>query len=273
MSIIRNDEQIKVGETTGLVSGSSFFLFDGTLGRPDYRGFNIVITEISGRGILITGVDFSYSSITGRFDLLQNGDVFPEDTYYNVHFEPDNSISVVPPSSIIDISFFILDINIPNTDEEPIIERINGFMSKYERICLEGLLGYNLYKVFLTEFSERMTNILYGVEYEDSYGKTKKWKGLVHDTNISLIAYYVYYFIQETSATQTTGMTTYIPKLKEGISVSPQDKMVSAWNKYSKEASELLSFLKNNISVYPEFNDNIFCLALKNSQRINIFGI
>ncbi|MEO7520390.1 MAG: hypothetical protein ABIW79_01110, partial [Gemmatimonas sp.] len=95
----RKDEQIKVGTTVGFVTGATSFTFDGTGGKPDYIGWEIVPSELTGRGILVRGLDYSWDKTVGTFTLLQAGDVFPEFLYYNIHFEPQinpigNSVAV-----------------------------------------------------------------------------------------------------------------------------------------------------------------------------------
>lgn len=176
-------------------------------------------------------------------------------------------------SLLINQSFFIRDLNLPNTGDAKILERITSFITKYEPECLKTILSYELYKAFQTEDSQRMTDLKSGVEYYDSCGKLKKWQGLVHDTDESLIAAYIYYHIQEASATQTTGVSTKVSKSEAATSVSPMDKMINAWNYYSSEVEDLLSFLWNKRSVYTEISiDHIYCVAAL-SRRINYFGI
>lgn len=86
--LVRDDEQPQVDVTTGFVSGTNTFTFDGTGGKPDYTGWEIVPSELNGRGILVRGVDYSWDKTTGIFLLLISGDVFSNGTYYNIHFEP-----------------------------------------------------------------------------------------------------------------------------------------------------------------------------------------
>jgi hypothetical protein len=271
--IVRNDEQVQVGTTVGLVAGSSSFTFDGSsVGVPDYRGYEIVISEISGRGVLIRGVDYSWNSSTGIFTLLQVGDIFQPNTFYNVHFEIQGGLllySIVAyGKSIIDESFFIRDITIPNTSNEAVLERLTLFIEKYEPECLKKIFGYKLYKLLKSEVSQRMTDIIFGTEYTDTYGNLCSWQGLVHDVNISLIANYVYFFFQEASATQTTGVSTSISKTESGTSVSPYFKMQSAWNFFSKEVNDLIYFLRSQSDVYPEISDWQFSKALEFSRPI-----
>lgn len=88
---------------------------------------------------------------------------------------------------IINASYFVGEINIPNTDSGPILERVNFFIQKYEPEFLTDLLGYPLYKAFITGISvvppavpaSRFTDIIFGAEYTDRNGIPRKWKGLV----------------------------------------------------------------------------------------------
>lgn len=177
--------------------------------------------------------------------------------------------------NLINTSFFVRDINLVNVTDAKILERINSFITKYEPQCLLNILGYPLYKLFGTESSVRMTSILSGQEYTCN-GEVCKWRGLVHDTDQSLIAYYIYFFFQEASATQTTGVSTAVKKTEAGVSVSPADKMVNAWNNFSSETYELISFLWNyqisSLRVYPEFSSTQFWVSKEYARPINIFG-
>lgn len=281
---VRNDEQIKVGTTTGLVAGASSFTFDGTSGKPDYRYYQIVPTELSGRGLLALGVDYSWNYTTGVFTLLHSGDVFNIDKIYNIHFQPVEPPASLSPASLINSSFFIRNLNIPNIetpvspDTNKVLQRLISFIAKYEPECLQKILGYPLYKLFLTESSARMTELLYGAEYLDECGITQKWQGLVHDTDISLIANYIYFYYQEASASQTTGVNTSVIKGSQSVLVSPQDKMINAWNFFSSETKSMISFLwmKKDINderVYPEFTAHQYLITKRLSTPINFMGI
>lgn len=93
--------------------------------------------------------------------------------------------------SFTNASYFIGDLNIPNTDETAILSRINWTIQKYEPIFFEKLLGYPLYKAFIAGMSvvapavpeQRYLNILYGCEYTNLRGYLAKWKGLIETNN------------------------------------------------------------------------------------------
>lgn len=86
--LVRDDEQIKVDTTTGFDAGLSTVTFDGTGGKPNYIGWNIVPSELTGRGILVRGLDYSWDSTTGIIVWLQAGDVLQTGVWYNIHFDP-----------------------------------------------------------------------------------------------------------------------------------------------------------------------------------------
>lgn len=117
--LTRNDEQPQVDVTPGLVSGATSFTFDGTAGKPDYIGWEIVPSEIGGRGILVRGIDYSWDKVTGTFNLLIAGDQFNNGAYFNIHFEPiqntagnsyptvtDFVINFITASTVLDDTYF-----------------------------------------------------------------------------------------------------------------------------------------------------------------------
>lgn len=278
--LVRNDQQIQVGITPGLVSGSTSFTFDGTFGKEDYRGYEIVISEYSGRSPMIKGVDYSWDYMTGLFNLLLSGDSLQYLQYYNVHFQ--NAIpgsSPASPSSLIDYSYFIRNITIPNIDPAKptnavTLDRLISFIQKYEPECLRNILGYALYKAMVIETSQRVSDLIYGADYIDYQNVSRRWRGLIQpNEKISLIANYIYYFYQEAAATQTSGVNTNIPKGEASVAVSPADKMLNAWQFFHEETSELIYFLWNqnrpySLAVYPEFTEQQRYYT-QNFSRIN----
>lgn len=89
--------------------------------------------------------------------------------------------------SFIDTSYFVAELNIPNSGDTAVAERIQWFINKYEPLFLQKLMGYPLYKAFVSGMnvalpstpSQRLLNILYGTEYIDFNGLPQKWKGLI----------------------------------------------------------------------------------------------
>lgn len=281
----RNDEQIKVGTTSGLVAGETSFLFDGTLGTPDYRGYQIVISEYQGRQPMIRGLDYSWNFVTGLFTLLQAGDIFANLQWYTVSFQTAYPpAATVVPGSIIDASYFIREINIPNIlpstngKNASMIETLNSFIQKWEPKCLKLVLGYDLYQVVLSEESQRVTDLIYGKSYVDSLSNNRNWQGLVQpDIKESLITNYIYYYFKQSTATQTTGKNTVVPKGEASTEVSPKDKMIAAWNYFSSEVSDLQEFIVNSNAttpyIYPEYTVEQYCYVKRVTRRNNFLGI
>lgn len=86
--------------------------------------------------------------------------------------------------SLIDATYFVGELNIPNTGQAEIAEQVTWFINKYEPIFLQKLFGYPLYKSFVASMNtpapeQRFLDILYGKEYTDYQGRIQKWKGLV----------------------------------------------------------------------------------------------
>lgn len=175
---------------------------------------------------------------------------------------------------IVNKSFFVRDISIPNTNTTAITEKIDSYIAKYEPDCLLNILGYPLFKLFGSESSQRMTDLLNGAEYTDERGELQKWQGLKHDTDISLIANYIYFFIKQNDASHTTGTSTAVQKSEAGFNVSPIEKMCSAWEFFSSETQSMISFLwnkkdGNKVRVYPEFTSYQYKKTKDFSEPIN----
>lgn len=100
----RDDEQIIVDLTSGFTAGLNTVTFDGTAGKPNYIGWTIVPSELTGRGILALGLDYSWVPSTGVFTLLQAGDILQTGTYYNIHFDPNVQTAGGSPPSVIDFT-------------------------------------------------------------------------------------------------------------------------------------------------------------------------
>lgn len=111
--ICRDDEQIQVDAAlSGLVAGANTATFDGTGGVPDYRGWSIVASELTGRGIMVkTYLDYSWDSVTGVFTLLQAGDVFSSGTWYNIHFNCQSTSAGNSVPTIFDFGIRVINAN------------------------------------------------------------------------------------------------------------------------------------------------------------------
>lgn len=106
--IFRPEEQIRVGQTTGLIAGTRTFTFDGTGGKPDWRNWDISPEVYSGVGTLIRGTDYSWDIIAGTFNLLPAGLTFDSGQYYTVEFQPQSTGGVNPAPTVFDFSLRVI---------------------------------------------------------------------------------------------------------------------------------------------------------------------
>lgn len=184
-------------------------------------------------------------------------------------------------ASLIDESFFRGEINIPNSTNPAILERINWFIQKYEPLCLGQILGYNLHTAFIAGLASvpqnpLMVKIKDGTVYTTNYNRDYKWIGLVDSTlKQSLIANFVYFYYMKDDTSKTTNLGTNIPKQELAVSVSPAEKMIRAWNEFSKQARELRDYLNANSvkASYPTYNFYDYCNTTFYTRPINSFDI
>jgi hypothetical protein len=86
--------------------------------------------------------------------------------------------------SLIDRTYFVGELNIPNTSQVAIGSAVDLFIEEYEDRFLSEVLGYTLYKALkaglqIVPVAQKWTDLIEGVEYIDLASKTRKWKGLV----------------------------------------------------------------------------------------------
>lgn len=86
--------------------------------------------------------------------------------------------------SLIDRTYFVAELNIPNTSQVAIGSAVDLFIEQYEEKLLNEVLGYTLNKAFKAGLQEvpvaqKWTDLIEGVEYTDLTNKTRKWEGLV----------------------------------------------------------------------------------------------
>jgi len=181
--------------------------------------------------------------------------------------------------SLINTSFFVGNLQIPNATESSVASVIVFYINKFEPEFLQNLLGYPLYKEFIANPSaDRFKNIINGCEFTDFQGYTAKWKGLIEvlvpdptppsTTPIgqkqSIIANYVYFRYRQRNETQFTGIGEVKMKASEGSeSVSPRKKMAFIWNEIHYNVKVLMQFFEMNQATYPEWTTNDEMKALR----------
>lgn len=85
--------------------------------------------------------------------------------------------------SLINHTFFVGEINIPNTNKPEVVEALSLFINKYEEKFLTELLGYELYKNFMaglkmSPIEQVWLSLLFGTDYTYN-SRIGRWKGLI----------------------------------------------------------------------------------------------
>lgn len=182
--------------------------------------------------------------------------------------------------ALIDASYFVGELNIPNTSKPGVSERLTHFIAKREEELLRSLLGVELHEAYkagiaVAEPDQKWKDLRDGKVY-DGYGIMYKWMGLrVAATKESLIANYVYYWWMRDKTTITTEVGEVdVEADKSTAKSNSKAKQCRAWNEMVKWNRELVKFLDVNRATYPEW-DRASCLQDRYNllKSINVLGI
>lgn len=177
----------------------------------------------------------------------------------------------------IDYSYFNGLINIPNADKAEVQQKINTLVADIQPHILSNLLGYELYKAYLTDTalaspSQRFIDLRDGAEFTYC-GRLYKWKGLfraVGNKKYSLIANYIFFHYINNHITITTGVGEAKSNIDNASWADSNNKAILAYNMFVNEAQELYLFLEAKYAVYPEWN---YTYSVEAKRQINSLGI
>lgn len=177
-------------------------------------------------------------------------------------------------ATLVDPTYFILNINLPQATTSEGETLIQKFIDKYEDVFLDKALGYSLAKAYRTGIAagtpeQKWKDIRDGAEY--SYGElTDRWMGLRDSTKkISPIANYVYFMFMKDKATDNTLVGVSKPKQSNATREDGETKMKDAWNEMVKWMRGLREFLYVNQSVYTEWSNH----RSEIYHTINVWGL
>lgn len=177
---------------------------------------------------------------------------------------------------LIDRTYFIGEINLPNTNQLAVQEILDFLISKREPELLTQLFGYEMFKAFTAGLTEdpvpqRWVDLRDGVDYQDG-DVLRHWMGLVAidgEPKESLIANYVYYWFTRKEATQTSGVGEVATKTENSVRVSPIAKQVRAWNEMIDWIAELFNYLQVKQDEFPEWKPDSKCVW----DYVNAFNV
>lgn len=185
---------------------------------------------------------------------------------------------------LIDRTYFVGELNIPNTSQASIGSLVDLFITKYEKEFLEEVLGYSLYKAFkegweVVSPGQKWIDLVEGVEYVSTDGKTKFWRGLDAaisgsiSFDVSPVANYVYYWYMRNNHTQTASTGETKGKHENAEWANTAVKLTRAWNEMSECICELVDYLDAKKDDYPQWADqDVWCMRRK-FRPINEFNI
>lgn len=117
---------------------------------------------------------------------------------------------------------------------------LTTFIDEYERDYLVKALGYSIFKLLKEELpindnsDQKWKDLVNGKEYTKE-GVLLYWKGLLfteNQTQISPIAFYIWYHFLENGLSNYTGTGLKSEKTKNASKANPAYKAVKAWNKF-----------------------------------------
>jgi hypothetical protein len=178
---------------------------------------------------------------------------------------------------IVDETFFVGEINIPNTSKPEIKNSLTIFIEKYESELLTDLLGKELFNLVEdARGDDRIYVLILGTDKYTVDGLVGSWRGLnysygsgVTGQTYSLIAYYIYWWWMKDKQIWGSGVGTSRVKPQNAEVMPIYMKLITAWNKFSEETLELYNFLSANQSIYPEWCSN----SIWAYTKINDFDI
>jgi len=177
--------------------------------------------------------------------------------------------------SLIDITYFVRDINIPNSSAPA--NNLLAAIKRYEPEILEFLLGYSLAKLvtaYTSGSDQRIKDIVEGKEYSQG-AYTVNWNGLKNTELVSILAYYTYieYLKDKTLSFQSVGVIESM--VENGVNVGPSVliqraalslRQLAGYYGQDVYAPSLFNFLRAHESDYPE-------LIWKEYKPVNALGI
>jgi len=142
--------------------------------------------------------------------------------------------------SFIDSTYFVGEINIPNTTANA--TSLSQAITQYEKEILIQLLGYKLYALLMADcngtggvpVTQKYIDLVNGATFEHSFAgveTTLKWEGLKNTAKLSLIAYYTFYKYVERDVTHLSGTGTILTPSGKGSRASSVNKLCNAWER------------------------------------------
>lgn len=182
--------------------------------------------------------------------------------------------------SFITPLYFTGEINLTNLNQAAVLNRLTGFINKYEREFLTIVLGYPLDEQFTAGYANPATadqkwkDLAEGKVYTKVDGKQVRYRGLINSTDKeSPIANYIYYWERRDAHTKTTTAGEQKNKVENSDNSDPSDKMARAYYEMVKQVYALYDFLEANVTVYMPPKTRYDVINCELGRSANAFGI
>jgi hypothetical protein len=167
---------------------------------------------------------------------------------------------------LIDKSYFVGDINIPDTGNAKVLERLNFFIGKHEPEFLKQVLGYSLWKAYTAGIAvtptpaQKWLDLRDGVEYTvgDVVYFYSGLRTVVMPANSpapavykSPIANYIYYWWKRSD----TKAKPDDAEQQQAFFNERNQSMIRAWNEMAEWVNGAIHFLNNNNETYSEWQN------------------
>jgi len=155
---------------------------------------------------------------------------------------------------LINNTYFVGEILVANRDQAAVRSRLDWFISKYEPIFLEKVLGYNLYKALKAGYGaipadQKWIDLVEGCEYQDSAGRTVRWQGLIYQEGSNLDAFDA---LQDDYLIVGRG-EAYDPANNATTTIIPPAYVGTAFRFYQRNYGQLRP-PKNPATIYDEYS-------------------
>lgn len=160
----------------------------------------------------------------------------------------------------IDHTKFKVPYNLPETGNTEGLAETNVYIDRFEKECLEKLLGFDLAKALLAAPNDaRWTDLKNGVDFTYN-GRNGHWVGLTND--LSPLINYVWYHYKGGTNTSNVMIGTASSETDNNRTVSPRFVMIDCWNRMVDVNLDLYRYLRANKTLYPEWKqwqDKCYC--------------
>lgn len=160
---------------------------------------------------------------------------------------------------IIDSTYFINKLGLPQVGNPEGLIAVNNFINQYEPEFLQCVLGFDLSQAFVDGLEDslpeqRWFDLANGKNYTYK-GYNNKWQGFENTTKQSPIANYVFYQFVIFKSTDFVLTGRVVSETDNNRTVNSIDELVDAWNRMVDMNMNLLGYLRANKSLYPEWKE------------------